>query len=446
MDYIQNTPSDQAEMLKSIGAPSVDALFDAVPDGVRLKRPLELPPALPEIDLLRHMSGLAGRNRTFDDGRCFLGAGAYNHFAPAIVDALFSRGEFLTAYTPYQAEASQGTLQHIFEFQTMMCELTGMDVANASHYDGATALQEAVAMAIDHTGRKKVVISSAVNPQYRAVVKSLFNRLGVQIVEVAHVRGITPTATLKEAAAEAACVVIQNPNFLGGIEDVKGAMEAAHAAGGLGVVSVNPTSLALLKPPGAAGADIATGEAQALGIDMGFGGPWAGFIAAKKEFIRGMPGRIVGETVDAAGKRGFVLTLQTREQHIRREKASSNICTNQALMALRATIYMEALGPGGLRRVAETCVQRAHELAERLAKVPGVKIPWDYPFFHEFIVEVPRAEEVQAKMLARGFLAGLHLQPVYKDRKDFILLCCTERNTRADVDAFVAALAECMTS
>ncbi len=445
MDYIQNTPPDQAEMLKSIGAASVDALFDAVPAGVRLRRPLDLPPSLPEIDLLRHLGGLAGRNRAFDDGRCFLGAGAYNHFVPAIVDALYSRGEFLTAYTPYQAEASQGTLQHIFEFQTMMCELTGMDVANASHYDGATALQEAVAMAIDHTERKKVVISSAVNPQYRAVIKSLFRRLGVQIVEVAHVRGVTPVATLREAAVDAACVVVQNPNFLGGIEDVKGAVEAAHAAGGLGVLSVNPTSLALLASPGELGADIATGEAQPLGIDMGFGGPWAGFIAAKKEFIRGMPGRIVGETVDAAGKRGFVLTLQTREQHIRREKASSNICTNQALMALRATIYLEALGPGGLRRVAETCVERAHQLAERIVKVPGVKIPWSYPFFHEFIAEIPRAEEVQARLLAKGFLAGLHLQPIYRDRKDFVLLCCTERNSSADLDAFVAALAECMT-
>lgn len=446
MDYIQNTPSDQAEMLKAVGVPSVDALFEAVPEAVRLRTPLDIPPALPELDLLRHMSGLAAKNRTFDDGRCFLGAGAYNHFTPAIVDALFSRGEFLTAYTPYQAEASQGTLQHIFEFQTMMCALTGMDVANASHYDGATALQEAVAMSIDHTERRKVVVSSAVNPQYRAVLRSLFKRLGVQIVEVAHVRGITPVATLKEAAVDAACVVVQNPNFLGCLEDVAGAAEAAHAAGGLAVVSVNPTSLALLKAPGDCGADIAVGEAQPLGIDLGFGGPWAGFIAAKKAFIRGMPGRIVGETVDAAGKRGFVLTLQTREQHIRREKASSNICTNQALMALRATIYMEALGPGGLRRVAETCVQRTHELAERLAKIPGVKLPWKAPYFHEVVVEVPKAEEVQAKLLAKGFLAGLALQPIYRDLRDFLLLCCTERNSRADVEAFAVALAECVNS
>jgi glycine dehydrogenase subunit 1 len=390
------------------------------------------------------MEGLAARDKTFDAGRCFLGAGAYNHFVPSIVDALFARGEFLTAYTPYQAEASQGTLQHIFEFQSMMCELTGMDVANASHYDGATALHEAVAMSIDHTERRKVVISSAVNPQYRAVVKSLFKRLNVNIVEVAHVRGVTPVATLKEAAVDAACVVVQNPNFFGCVEDVAGAAEAAHAAGALMVASVNPTSLALLKAPGDVGADIAVGEAQALGIDMGFGGPWAGFIAAKKAHIRGMPGRIVGETVDAEGKRGFTLTLQTREQHIRREKASSNICTNQALMALRATIYLEALGPGGLRRVAETCVVRTHELAERLEKIPGIKLPWKAPYFHEVVVEIPRAEEVQAKLLARGFLPGLSLQASYRDLRDHVLFCCTERNSKADVEAFAAALAECV--
>jgi glycine dehydrogenase subunit 1 len=444
MDYIQNTADDVREMLKSIGAASVDALFEAVPESVRLKKPLDLPPPRPPSELQRHKEGLAARDKTFDAGRCFLGAGAYNHFVPAIVDSLFSRGEFLTAYTPYQAEASQGTLQHIFEFQTMMCGLTGMDVANASHYDGATALHEAVAMSIDHTERKKVVLSSAVNPQYRAVVKSLLKALDVQIIEVAAVRGVTPIATLKEAAVDAACVVVQNPNFFGCLEDVAGAAEAAHAAGGLCVASVNPTSLAMLKSPGSAGADIAVGEAQALGIDMGFGGPWAGFIAAKKAHIRGMPGRIVGETVDAEGKRGFVLTLQAREQHIRREKASSNICTNQALMALRATIYLEALGPAGLRRVAQTCVLRTHELAERLAKIPGVKLPWKAPYFHEVVVEIPRAEEVQAKLLAKGFLPGFALQTAYRDLRDHVLLCCTERNTKADVEAFAAALAEAL--
>src|ERR1043166_590957 len=249
MDYIQNTPADTADMLRQIGVASIDDLFAAIPAELRLNRPLNLPPALPEQDLLAHLQSLAARNRTFDAGRCFLGAGAYNHFVPAVVDALFARADSLSSYTPYQAEASQGTLQHIFEFQTMMCELTGMDVANASHYDGATALQEAIAMSIDHTERKKVVISSAVNPQYRTVVKSLFKQLGITIIEVAHVRGVTPVSTLKEAAEGAACIVLQNPNFLGGIEDLAGMAGVAHEAGALAVASVNPMSLALLKPP-----------------------------------------------------------------------------------------------------------------------------------------------------------------------------------------------------
>jgi glycine dehydrogenase subunit 1 len=442
MDYIQNTPADAADMLRSVGVPSIDALFESIPANLRLNRGLDLPPALPEQELLAHLQAIAARNRTFDAGRCFLGAGAYNHFVPAVVDALFSRGEFLSAYTPYQAEASQGTLQHIFEFQTMICELTGMDVSNASHYDGATALQEAVAMSIDKSERRKVVLSSAINPQYRVVVRSLFRQLGVQVVEVAHVRGVTPPSTLREAAEGAACVVVQNPNFFGCLEDLPAVAEAAKSAGATPVASVNPVSLALLRPPGDCGFDIAVGEAQALGIEMGFGGPWAGFIAARKDHIRGMPGRIVGETVDAEGKRGYVLTLQAREQHIRREKASSNICTNQALMALRATIYLETLGPGGLRRVAETCVRRAHALAERLSRIQGIRISWPAPFFHEFVMDVPHPEPFLAKLLERGFLGGLALQPNYRDLREHVLVCCTERNTEADLDAYAAAAAE----
>src|SRR4030095_4994748 len=266
-------------------------------------------------------------------------------------------------------------------------------------------------MAVDHTERKKVVISGGVNPQYRAVVKSLFKHLGASIVEVAQVRGQTPVATLKEAAADAACIVMQNPNFLGGIEDLRAVAKIPDAAGALSIASVNPISLALLKSPGECGCDIAVGEGQPLGIDMNFGGAWAGFIAATKEFIRGMPGRIVGETVDAEGKRGFTLTLQAREQHIRREKASSNICTKQALRALRATVYLETLGPGGLRRVAEICVQRSHELAEKIVRVPGVKIPFSYPFFHEFVAEIPHPAQSLAKLQERGVLGALVLRP-----------------------------------
>jgi glycine dehydrogenase subunit 1 len=444
MDYIQNTPEDVAEMLRAVGASSIDDLFATIPAELRLNRPLDLPPALPEQDLVAHLEALAARNRVFEPGRSFLGAGGYNHFIPAVVDALASRGEFFSAYTPYQAEASQGTLQHIFEFQSMICELTGLDVANASHYDGATALQEAVAMSINHTGRRKVIVSSAIHPHARAVLRSIFRPMDVQLVEVAHVRGVTPVATLREVAQDAACVVVQNPNFLGGVEDLPGVAEAAHAAGAVAVASVHPLSLAVLKSPGEAACDIAVGDAQPLGIPLGFGGPWCGFIAARRDFLREMPGRIVGETVDAEGQRGFVLTLQTREQHIRREKASSNICTNQALMALRATIYMEALGPSGMRRAAELCVRRAHELAEKVARVPGVKLPYSAPFFHEFVAEIPHAAQTLARLQERGFLGGLFLQPFYRDLREHVLLCATERHSPADLDAFVAALTECV--
>jgi glycine dehydrogenase subunit 1 len=442
MDYVQNTDDDAARMLRAIGVASIDDLFASIPAPLRLARALDIPPALAEQELLAHLSELAARNRTFDGGRCFLGAGAYNHYVPAVVDALSSRGEFLSAYTPYQAEASQGTLQHIFEFQSMISALTGLDVSNASHYDGATALQEAVAMSIDHTGRKKVVMSAAVNPQYRVVVRSLFKQLGAAVVEVAHVRGITPIQTLREAAEGAACLVLQNPNFFGVVEDLEAASGVARAAGAVSVASANPVSLAVLRPPGECGCDIAVGEAQSLGIELGFGGPWCGFIAARKDFIREMPGRIVGETVDAEGKRGYVLTLQAREQHIRREKASSNICTNQALMALRATIALETLGPGGLRRAAELSVRRAHELAQKASRVPEVKVAWDRPYFHEVVLEMPHPELTLSRLLEKGFLGGLSLQPWYRDLRDHVLVCCTERNTPADIDAYVAALAE----
>jgi glycine dehydrogenase subunit 1 len=442
MDYIQNTPADAAEMLKVAGAASIDALFESIPRDLQLRRPLDLPPALPEQDLLAHLEGLAARNRRFEPRKTFLGAGGYVHFTPAVVDAMASRGEFLSAYTPYQAEASQGTLQHIFEFQSMICELTGMDVATASHYDGGTALQEATGMAVDLTGRRKIVISGGVNPQYRAVIKTFFKAMAIPVIEVAQVRGRTPVSTLREAAADAACVVVQNPNFLGGLEDLEGAAALAHEAGALAVASVNPVSLALLRAPGDCGFDIATGEAQPLGIPLSFGGPWCGFIAAKKAQIRGLPGRIVGETVDLEGKRGFVLTLQAREQHIRREKASSNICTNQAYMALRATIHLETLGPGGLRRVAERCVRNARALSARLAEIPGVKIPYTAPVFHEFVVELPRPVQTLQQLAERGFLGGLHLQPYFRDLRDHVLMCATEVHAPEDLDAFAAALRE----
>ncbi len=444
MDYIQNTAADVAEMLRSIGAGRIEDLFAQIPEDIRLGRPLDLPPALAEAPLRSHVVSLAARNRVFEPGRSFLGGGMYRRFIPAVVDEISSRGEFATSYTPYQAEASQGTLQHIFEFQSMICELTGMDVSNASHYDGATALQEAVAMAIDLTGRKKVVISGAINPQYRAVIRTLFRFHDAAIVEVAHVRGITPVSTLREAAQGAACIAVQNPNFFGCIEDMKGVADAARQTGAAAVASVDPVSLAILEAPGRLGFDIVAGEAQPLGIPTGFGGPGCGFMAARAGLIRRLPGRIVGRTVDADGRRGFVLTLQTREQHIRREKAASNICTNQTLMALRAAIALAALGPSGLRRAAELSVLRAHELAEKMARVPAIKIAFAAPFFHEFVAEIPRARETAALLLERGFLPGLPLKPIYAGLRDHMLLCCTECHDASDLDEFVSALSDCV--
>ncbi|MBI2901326.1 MAG: aminomethyl-transferring glycine dehydrogenase subunit GcvPA [Planctomycetes bacterium] len=439
MGYVPHTEHDIRTMLSAIGIPSVDRLFDCIPERIRLKRPLDLPPPLAELELRRHMAHLAAKNRSTAQLRSFLGAGAYDHFVPAIVDALASRGEFLTAYTPYQAEASQGTLQHIFEFQTMMCELTGLDVANASHYDGATALWEAAAMAIDHTGRRKIVVSQLLHPHYRAVLRSMLQHLDVQILEIAHAQGLTPTSMLRDICAGAACVIVQNPNFFGILEDLPAVAEAAHAGGALAVACVNPVALGILRSPGECGFDLACGEAQPLGIPLSFGGPWAGFLAARKEFLRAMPGRIVGETVDTDGRRAFVLTLQTREQHIRREKASSNICTNQALMALRATVTLSALGPGGLARMAELCVQRAHLLAE---KVPGRPV-YKAPFFHEFAVEFQKpVHEINRRLIEKGFLGGYDLHRDYHDHRNTMLLCCTEKNSPEDIEAFAAALRE----
>ncbi len=440
MGYLPHTPSDVADMLKTVGVPSIDRLFDCIPAPVRLNRSLEIPGALPESELCRHLSEVAARNRPATELKSFLGAGAYDHYIPSLVDALQNRGEFLTAYTPYQAEASQGTLQHIFEFQSMIGELTGLDVANASHYDGATALWEAAAMAVDRTGRKKIVVSQLVHPHYRAVLRSMLQHLDVHILEVAHAQGQTPVSMLRDCASEAACVIVQNPNFFGILEDIAGVSEAAHAHGALAIEVANPASLAVLRSPGECGFDLACGEAQPLGIPLSFGGPWAGFLAARKEFLREMPGRIVGETLDADGKRAFVLTLQTREQHIRREKASSNICTNQALMALRATIYLSALGPDGLARVAEISCQRAHLLASR---IPGRLVYPKAPFFHEFVVEFQKpVSEINRRLLEKGILGGYDLQREFHDHRNMMLVCCTEKNSPGDIESFAHALQE----
>ena len=447
MDYIQNAPDDIAAMLKAVGVSSVQELFSSIPKDIRLNRALNLPPGMTEQELFAHMAGLAARNLTTDTHTSLLGGGAYSHFIPSLVEQVAGRGEWVTSYTPYQAEASQGTLQSIFEYQTLICELTGLDVANASHYDGSTAMAEAVAMALDHSDKNRILVSAAVNPQYREVLRTMFKQIGVEFVELATFEGATSTSGLAEFAKTAAAVVVQSPNFFGVVEDLAELARAAHEGGAKAIASVNPVSLALLEPPGACGMDIAVGDAQPFGIETSFGGPWCGFIAAKGELIRQMPGRLVGQTVDGKGRRGFCLTLQAREQHIRREKASSNICTNQALMALRATITMAALGQEGLRRMATLCLQRAHELHDAVTSIPGVSRPHKAPFFHEFAVQTPVEPSVlNERLLARGFIGGLDLQRSYHDLPRATLLCATERITSRDIerfrDAFAASLKE----
>jgi glycine dehydrogenase subunit 1 len=443
MDYIQNASDDAAAMLKAIGASSVDELFEAIPKDIRLGRALDLPAGMTEQELLAHMSGLAARNRSTDTCVSFLGGGAYSHFFPALVDQVAGRGEWVTSYTPYQAEASQGTLQSIFEYQTLICELTGLDVANASHYDGSTALAESVAMALDHSDRNRILVSAAVNPQHREVLRTMFRQIGVEFVELATYEGATSTSGLAEYAKTAAAVVVQSPNFFGVIEDLAELARAAHDGGAKAIASVNPVAMGLLEPPGACGMDIAVGDAQPFGIETSFGGPWCGFIAAKNELIRQMPGRLVGQTVDDKGRRGFCLTLQAREQHIRREKASSNICTNQALMALRATITMSALGREGLRRMSTLSVQRAHELHDAVTSIPGVSRPHKAPFFHEFAIQAPvEPALLNERLLQRGFIGGVDLQKSYQDLPKGMLLCATERITKADIGRFRDAFAE----
>ncbi|MBI3097961.1 MAG: aminomethyl-transferring glycine dehydrogenase subunit GcvPA [Planctomycetes bacterium] len=443
MPYIQNTPHDVAEMLRVIGKPSIDALFETIPSRLRLQGLLDVPAALPEASLLPHLQSLAGKNRTVDAGPCFLGGGAYVHFIPAAVDALVSRGEILTAYTPYQPEVSQGSLQIFYEYQTLMCELTGLDVSNASHYDGASALAEAVLMSMDVTDRPAVVVPATLHPEYLQVLRTYVAGLDAR-VEVVPATGYGPTdldAMQKRIGSETAAVVIAQPNFYGGIEDLRRTASIAHGAGALAVACVNPIACMLLETPGEAGFDIAVGEGQPLGCEVSYGGPWFGFVTARETFVRKMPGRIVGEARDHDGRRGYVLTLQTREQHIRRAKATSNICTNQGLLATRATIHMALLGRAGLYEVATQCVQKAHFLADEVAKVPGYRVLSPGPFFHEFVVETPiPARELNARLLREGILGGVDLGKYWPDAPNRWLLCATELTTRAHVEALTTAL------
>ncbi len=444
MRYIPHTAEDVAQMLDRIGVASLEELFVEVPDAVRLKRPLDLPEPASETELLRELRVLAAKNATPGNHLNFLGGGAYHHFIPAVIDLLVSRGEFYTAYTPYQPEISQGTLQAIFEFQTMICQLTGMDVANASMYDGASACAEAVLMAVRLTRRKRVLLSRALNPRYRAVVATYCLYLGLELVEIAVGKdGRTDSADLKGKIDDStAAVVVGYPNYFGVIEDVAALAELAQGAGARLVTAVaEAVALGLLKSPGELGADIVAGDGQSLGLPLAFGGPYVGFFAVRQRDVRAMPGRLVGETTDLDGKRGFVLTLSTREQHIRREKATSNICSNQGLCALMTTIFMSLLGKQGLREMAEQNVAKAAYAREKISALKGFSLVYAAPSFNEFVVrsKVP-VDAVLARLEAAGILGGIPLGADYPELADCFLVCVTEQNLRADIDALVTAL------
>jgi glycine dehydrogenase subunit 1 len=451
MRYIPVSCDQREAMLRAVGVSDVDELFADIPDAARLGRPLDLPDGMSEPDLSEHLKTLAARNLDADRLVSFLGAGCYDHFVPAIVDAMISKPEFFTAYTPYQPEVSQGTLQAIYEFQTMIAELTGMDVANASMYDGATALVEAGLMAARATKRHRVVVSGAVHPEWRSTLATYVLSGTLAVEECASAGGVTDLDLLAATVdGTTAAVLVSQPTFYGGLEDLDGIARITHEAGALLVVAANPLLLGVLEPPSAYGADIVVGEGQPLGIPMSGGGPGFGFFACRESFLRQMPGRIVGRTADVDGRDGFVLTMQTREQHIRREKATSNICSNHALAALAGSVYLASVGAEGLAGIARSCVAKAHYLRERLIATGRFSAPWDGPFAHEFALrydgDVP---SMQTAMLGRGYLAGYAVGSM--ERKDpgvasddagaLVIFAATERRTRAQIDSFADEVA-----
>jgi len=441
--FLSLTEADREEMLDTIGVSSIDDLFEQIPRAVRFDRELALERALSEPELVAHLEELAGRNVHTGTELSFLGAGIYDHYVPAVVDAILSRGELLTAYTPYQPEMSQGVLQAIFEYQTAICELTGMDVSNASGYDGTTVAADACFLAKHATGRSKVVLAEALNPQVRQVVKTYAPGFGLDVVEVPHRSGVTDPDEFREACRDAACAIFQQPNFFGCLEPAPDLAAAANEAEALAVAHVDPVSLGVLEAPGAYGCALAIGEGQGAGNYQSYGGPHYGFLAARSAYIRRMPGRIVGETIDAAGRRGYVLTLQTREQHIRREKATSNITTNQTLLALAGLVHLSWLGPEGLRELGETCLALGRYAKERLQSA-GLELVFpNQTTFKEFAVRVGRpAAEVVTEARRKGVHPGYALGRDYEGLDDALLVCATERRTPADIDRLAEVLAE----
>jgi glycine dehydrogenase subunit 1 len=441
--YIPNSPEERVEMLHQVGLNSADELFDSIPKDLRLTRNLNTTAALSEIELLAGFERLATHNHGAQR-TSFLGAGAYQHYIPTIVDHIISRSEFFTAYTPYQPEISQGTLQAIFEFQTLVCQLTGMEVANASMYDGSTALAEAVLMAERVTKRSKVIACGAIHPEYVDVITTYVQHAGIELVHAPIDSDTGQTSgTLDLLDDKTAALVVQSPNFFGCIEDVAALAEKAHAAGALLIVTVTEAmSLGLLRSPGACGADIVVAEGQSFGVPLSFGGPYVGLFATREKYARQIPGRLVGEAYDKEGRRGFVLTLATREQHIRREKATSNICTNEGLIALATTVYLETMGRRGLQEVAEQCAQKTAYAAKKIAELEGFSIPFTGPRFNEFVVRAPgAAKDLLARLASESNITGgLPLSRYYPDRPNDFLVCVTEMNSRAQIDALVEGL------
>jgi glycine dehydrogenase subunit 1 len=446
MTYIPHSPKERDAMLATIGIKSLEELFKDIPAKFRFPD-LDLPPALTEMEAAAELAGYANANETSQTFISFLGAGVYNHYIPAAIDHILRRGEFYTAYTPYQPEISQGTLQAIFEYQSLMTLLTGMEVSNASHYDGATSVAEAANMAYAQFRgkRTKMVISPTVNPQYRATLRTYTQGMGLTLVgddARANLDG-GPESIQKMIDEDTALVIVQYPDYFGRIYDYTQLAESAHAARALFCVAVNPTALAILKTPGEMGADIVVGEGQPLGIPMSFGGPYLGFFTTRKKYIHKMAGRVVGETVDNRGQRAFVLTLTAREQHIKRERATSNICSNQGLLALASAVYLSLLGQTGFRQVAELCYHKAHYAAEQINKLKGYNLCFDTPFFHEFSVCCPKpVAEINAHLLEHGIMGGYDLGQDYPELKDHMLIAVTEMNTREEIDLLVEVLEE----
>lgn len=445
MPYLYNTPEDQQAMLASIGAADVDELFDVIPDELKLTRPLNIPRALGELELEQHIRELGSKNLHASNSVCFLGGGSYDHFVPAVVDTIGSRSEFYTSYTPYQAEVAQGNLQAMFEYQSMITRLTGLEISNSSLYDGGSAAAEAVLMAIDSTRRRgRVVVAGSLHPEYRLTIETYLENLGVEVVTVGAPHGTVDIGEfVTQVNDQTACVVLQHPNFFGCLEDADAIAQVARDAGALTVGVFDPISLGLLKRPGDWGADIAVAEGQSLGTPMSYGGPVLGILACRESLVRRLPGRIVGTTTDRRGNPCYTLTLQTREQHIRREKSTSNVCSNQALFALRATVYLSLLGPQGLRDTANLCLQKSHYAAQQLVSTGRFELAFESPTFKEFVIR-DKENNVQALIedaTGEGFLAGIPLRTWYPDLADCMLVCVTEKRTKTEIDKLVDLLA-----